>query len=188
MQNAALPHALCCQHLQPVFGCGRCQDDFSFPSSQAWASLAAGHEEADVIFGGEKCGCPALSSSSWVSLANAQISLAATVKSLQYCRDKCAGQHLPLLCEGGRSSQQLLGSGSTSAALREKRCVFSAALQEADLSKYQLRLPYSCTNSAVLPCWKLLPSPLRACCFAELAVGRPPPWCSASTPGSDLQR
>lgn len=121
------------------------------------------------------------------SLANAQISLAGTVRSLRYCRDKCAGQHLPLLCEGGRSSQQLLGSGSTSAALREKR-VFSAALQEADLSKYQLRLPYSCTNSAVLSCWKLLPSPLRACCFAELAVGRPPPWCSASTSGSDLQR
>lgn len=84
-------------------------------------------------------------------------------------------QHLPVLCEGGWSSQQLLGSGSTLAALQEKPCGFSAALQEADLSKYQLRLPYSCTNSAVLPCWKLLPSPLEAWCFAELAVGSPPP-------------
>lgn len=56
-----------------------------FPSPHA-----AGHEEVDVIFGGEKCGCPAHSSSSWFSLVNAQISLAGIVKGLGYCRDKCA--------------------------------------------------------------------------------------------------
>lgn len=68
-----------------------------------------------------------------------------------------------MLCECVWSIQQLLGSGSTLAALQENCWGFSAALQEADLSKYQLRLPYSCTNSAVLPCWKLLPSPLKVC-------------------------
>ena len=63
-------------------------------------------------------------------------------------------QHLALLCEGGWSSQQLLGLVCTSAALWEKHCGFSTAFQEANLSEYWLRLPYSCMTFAVLPCWK----------------------------------
>lgn len=60
-------------------------------------------------------------------------------------------QHLALLSESGWSSQQLLGFRCLSAALQEKRYAFSAALQEANLSEYWLKLPYVCMTSAVLP-------------------------------------
>lgn len=42
----------------------------------------------------------------------------------------------------GWSSQQLLGSRCAVAVLWEKHCGFFAAFQEANLSVYQLRLPY----------------------------------------------
>lgn len=103
----------------------------------------------DVIFGEEKCGSPAHSSPPCFLLVTALMSLAEALQS-----PNVTVQCLALLCEGDWNSQQLLGLECTSATLQEKHCGFSAALQEANLSEYQLRLPYSCATSAVLPCWK----------------------------------
>lgn len=132
-----------CAWLWQLLGC------FPFPSSPAWAGLAAGHEEVDVIFGEGKCGSPAHSSPPWFLLVTTLMFLAEAVQS-----PNVTVQCLALLCESNWNSQQLLGLECTSAALQEKHCGFSAALQEANLSEYQLRLPYTCAISAVHPCWK----------------------------------
>lgn len=85
-QNAALPFALCYQRFQPVLGCGRCRDAFPFPS------LAVGHEEVGVIFGGENCVCPARSRPPQFLLPIALISLAGAVQSPQCHGDEGASQ------------------------------------------------------------------------------------------------
>lgn len=155
-QNAALPFALCCQRFQPVLGCGGCRDAFPFPS------LAVGHEEVGVIFGGENCVCPARSRRPQFLLPIALISLAGAVQSPQEM--KAPVDRLVLLCERGRSSQQLLGSGCTLTPLWEKHCGFSAALQEANLSEYRLRLR-NFWSAPLLEGFSA--ASCEACCFAE---------------------